>query len=318
MNTFAICRILARALGAILLGLTLANCRGVDQQQDGGVPSEPDETPPAVAPAPLPHPLYGVTVDSIQRLPAIVESLTNLSRRPTARVVFDDGMQPNYYARALAQIHPVSYVMGEIVDSSAMAHYDLEEYTARTRGYINALDDVVDIWEIGNEVNGEWLGAPNEVAAKIAAAYRIAEQENVRTAITFYYNEDCWLYSWEEMFAWAERYITAEMKRGLDYALISYYEEDCNGLRPDWPAVFQRLAAMFPNSYIGFGEIGTTAQHRKAAYIERYYTLAIDNPAYVGGYFWWYFVQDMVPPTKPLWQTLNAAIASSPASAPAP
>lgn len=305
-------RKLARALNSLMMALSIAACNDADKTPNGGPLDDPEETPLVVPPAPLPplpHPLYGVTVDSIDKLPGILESLTALSRRPTARVVFDDGMQPSYYADALAQLHAVSYVMGEIVDSSSMAHYDLEEYTTRTRDYLDAVAASVDIWEIGNEVNGEWLGDPNEVAAKIEAAYRLAEQKGVRTAVTLYYNENCWLYPWEEMFTWAEQHISAEMKSGVDYALISYYEEDCNGLRPDWPAVFQRLATMFPNSYLGFGEIGTTVQKCKAAYLKRYYTLSIDHPAYIGGHFWWYFVQDMVPPTKPLWHTLNTIIA---------
>jgi hypothetical protein len=31
-------------------------------------------------------------------------------------------------------------------------------------------------------------------------------------------------------------------------------------------------------------------------------------PDYVGGYFWWYFAEDMVPKTKPLFATLSAAL----------
>jgi hypothetical protein len=44
--------------------------------------------------------------------------------------------------------------------------------------------------------------------------------------------------------------------------------------------------------------------------LTRYYTMKIDQPNYVGGYFWWYYREDMVPWTEPLWNTLNAAIQS--------
>jgi PASTA domain len=39
---------------------------------------------------------------------------------------------------------------------------------------------------------------------------------------------------------------------------------------------------------------------------------------YVGGVFWWYFWEDMVPKTKPLWTTLNNAIQGQPPPPPPP
>jgi hypothetical protein len=53
---------------------------------------------------------------------------------------------------------------------------------------------------------------------------------------------------------------------------------------------------MFPTAQLGIGECGTVVQARKAAYLTRYYSMRIDNPRYIGGYFWWYFSEDMVPP----------------------
>ena len=38
-------------------------------------------------------------------------------------------------------------------------------------------------------------------------------------------------------------------------------------------SVFQKLASMFPNSKIGFGESGTVYASRKAAYIQRYHAM---------------------------------------------
>jgi hypothetical protein len=66
---------------------------------------------------------------------------------------------------------------------------------------------------------------------------------------------------------------------------------------------------MFPNSKLGFGECGTTKSAEKAAYVDRYYRRTLDVPRYVGGQFWWYFRQDMVPMAAPLWKTLDDAIA---------
>lgn len=294
--------------GALLLLLAIAVFNG-NTADAASIPQRERHASHLVVPPPrLPHPLYGVTVDSIQHLGQTVDALQSLARRPTVRVVFDEGMPASYYAAALQRLHAVSYVMGELVDSSAMARYNVEQYTARTQEYLDTVASFVDIWEIGNEVNGEWLGDPADVAAKLTRAFELARQRGARTAVTLYYNEDCWRYPWEEMFTWAEQRLSAAMKRSLDYVLISYYEDDCNGLRPDWVTVFQRLGRIFPNSYLGFGEVGTLVDRRKRAYLQRYYMLRLDHPAYVGGYFWWHFVQDMVPRTKPLWRVLDSAI----------
>ena len=256
-------------------------------------------------------PMYGVTVDDISSLPSITEALGKLSRTPTTRIVFDEYMPASYYRKAAAEINKVSYVMGEILDSFYLPTETVQGYKDRTNEYLSTLGDVVDIWEVGNEINGEWLGTNADVVAKMSGAYDIVKGQGRTTALTLYYNQDCWSQRSNEMFTWAQANIPERMKQGLDYVLVSYYEQDCNNLKPDWNAVFQRLSTMFPGAKLGFGEVGTTKAD-KAAYLQRYYGLQISVPNYVGGYFWWYFKQDMVPSTKPLWTTLNQAIANTP------
>ena len=92
---------------------------------------------------------------------------------------------------------------------------------------------------------------------KMTAAYDIVQQQGGKTALTLYYNQDCWDNSDHKMFAWAEANIPEYMKQGLYYVLVSYYEDDCNGIRPDRKSVFQHLGNMFPKSKIGFGETDT-------------------------------------------------------------
>ena len=228
-------------------------------------------------------------------------------------------MPASDYVDAATAIHGVSGVMGELLDSFYVALYSPAEYEARAVEYVGALGPQVDIWEIGNEINGEWVCAQNassctpqetaDVVAKMKSAYDVVKQSGGKTALTLYYNQDCWSAPENEMLTWAAANVPADMKAGLDYVLVSYYEDDCNGLQPDWPAVFHQLATMFPSSSIGFGECGTTDAASKAEFVTRYYTTSIDEPRYVGGYFWWYFRQDMVPKSQPLWSVLNAAIA---------
>jgi hypothetical protein len=281
---------------------------------DGGTPGDGaagDATTGDAAGDDGPPPrVWGVTLDDVSALDDVVESLARLSRRPTARIVFDEFVPAADYVDAATAIHAVADVMGEILDSQYVDQYTVTTYRARTVEYLNALGDVVDIWEVGNEINGEWLGTTSDVVAKMTAAYEEVTARGKPTALTLYYNEDCWSDAANEVFTWAEAHVPAALKQGLDYVFFSYYEDDCNGLQPDWPTHFHHLATMFPNSRLGFGECGTTNAGAKATTVNRYYTMTISEPRYVGGYFWWYYAEDMVPYTKPLWTVLDQAIAS--------
>ena len=258
----------------------------------------------------VPDPLYGLTIDSIKNLPDIVTSVGELRNKPTTRVVFDERVPASQYVEAVTQLKKVSYIMGEILDSFPMHKYSVNDYITRTHDYLDTLGDKVDIWEIGNEINGDWLGNTTDVVDKMIGAYDIIKNAGKTTELTLYYNQGCTKKPSNEMFTWAQANIPSRMMTGLDYVLVSYYEDDCKGLQPNWPSVYKRLAMMFPNSKLGFGECGTKYKARKERYIKRYYGLKIKAPRYVGGYFWWYYKQDMVPKTKPLWSVMNTAMRS--------
>jgi len=251
-----------------------------------------------------------VTIDDAWSVDATVESLRALPVRPTARVVFDVTISAAEYRGPVAAIHEVSDVMGELVDSQFVANLDAEAYARRAEEYMDALGSSVNTWEIGNEVNGEWLGATRDVVAKMSAGYAAARGRCSPTALTLYYNDGCWADADHEMFAWAEANVPAAMRQGLDYVLVSYYEDDCGGVRPDWPAVFRRLAGMFPSAALGFGECGTSRPSAKPGYLSRYYGMRLSEERFVGGFFWWDFSSDMVPRSKPLWGVLHRLMAA--------
>ncbi len=140
---------------------------------------------------------------------------------------------------------------------------------------------------------------------KAAAAYDMVVEAGEPTALTLYFNEDCWSDPDHEMFAWAEARVPERMKLNLDFVLVSFYEDDCNDIQPDWLPVFDRLAAIFPDASLGFGEVGTAIASRKTEYIGRYYGMPRLMPRFIGGFFWWYFREDMVPVSAEYWSVLN-------------
>ncbi|WP_104656453.1 hypothetical protein [Ralstonia insidiosa] len=263
-----------------------------------------------------PAPLYGVTVDAVDNVPAVVDALSHLSRTPTVRIVFDEGMDAPDYAAPVAAIRRAAYVMGELVDSSTLKQTTVQQMRERAITYFDVLGRNVDIWEIGNEINGEWTGSTRDIIDKTQVAYDAIKQRGGRTALTLYYNEGCTETPSRAMFDWAERNLPPGLRNGVDYVFISFYEDDCKITPPDWSAVFERLGHLFPQAMLGFGEVGTRHAAGKGALIARYYGLSIAHPRFVGGYFWWYFRQDMVPRTRPLWRSIDAAFQSMPATPP--
>jgi len=256
----------------------------------------------------IPAPIWGITIDSVDPLDRIEEALVGFRTKLTARVVFDGGMKALDYRPALERIAKHAWIMGEIVDSYDMKKYTLEQYHARTEEYWRDLGDLVNVWEIGNEVNGEWLGNRGDVAAKVIDANSYVKARGGRTAVTPFFNPDCWSAPEEEMFGWIERYLPPAFRNSVDYVLISWYEEECGWQKPDFTPVFLRLGKLFPRSKLGFGEVGAKKEALKPDCLRRYYGLRVNAPRYVGGYFWWFFNQDMLPKTKPMWQVLHDAV----------
>ncbi len=265
---------------------------------------------------PLPSPLYGVTVDDVSNVNAVVASLAALPRRPTTRIVFDESEPPSYYAQAVPAVHAVSYVLGEILDSSAMTKVTPAQYAQRTSDYLAAFPSGVDLWEVGNEINGNWLGAQADVASKMTQAFDLVKAAGQHTELTLYGCSDSG--ATYDMFTWVGANVPPRMLTGLDYVLVSYYEGDCGTPRSDWPTVFQQLRQLFPTAGLGFGEVGYVDtqgndlalqdESAAAAYLQKYYGMPIAVPGYVGGSFWWYFAEDMVPDTQPLFGVLSTAI----------
>ena len=258
--------------------------------------------------------IYGVTLDSIDRIEQSVDAIKSLPKKMTTRVIFDE-IPATSYTQALRLLAPHTDVMGLLFDSEYIPNYSVAQYKARVNEYLNLHENTVSIWEIGNEVNGEWTGNPSVVAQKTIYAYEEAKRRGYKTALTLYYNDytyndGCWAKPEEKMREWASSRLPQTLKNGIDYLFISYYEEDCDNYRPslaEWESVFKDLGKLFPHARLGFGEVGTTTMN-KQDYLERYYTLDIKHNRYVGGYFWWYFKQDMVPKSKALWSYFNTVL----------
>lgn len=261
------------------------------------------------------NPLHGITVDdswkSKEKLAQIVAAIKAMSVKPTVRIVMSDKITPKEYVTIFKVIHAVAYVMAQPVDSYYMNGYKtVDDYLKRFQGSYKHLAPYVDMWEIANEINGEgWIGDDRQFNAdKMYAAYKFINSKKSKTVLTSYEIEP----GGQEitMLDWLQKYVPADMKKDLDYLMVSYYEDDHGGFQPDWKATFERLQKMFPNSKLAIGECGNTAKgatiKSKIAMVKHYYTMPKYIKNYAGGYFWWAWVQDCVPhKNNAIWKAIN-------------
>ena len=248
----------------------------------------------------IPAPLHGVTVAddydvrSSDYLNLVIPALSNLEVTPSVRLVFtlevDSGGQgatrSSYYSaveqiRASTNVHTGHHpiVMGQPVDSSFMICFTRAQHAARWRDFVEHPDEVVDFWEVGNEINGNWTyntgadeagdgsscpdgwpgGVPDttiqDVASKMTDAFNIVKAAGKSAALTLTFCPTELLAS-ADPFIWVDSYVNSRLKNGMDYVLISYYPDatGCGYGLPhasDWVTRFRGIQQRFPNAKVG-------------------------------------------------------------------
>jgi hypothetical protein len=301
---------------SIVAALVLAGCASARNGAPASLPHA------MLARRALPANLRAITFDDLSTTCAATASqiaTERLLKQPTIRIVFD-AVGPACYRSGVLALAQYGYTMGELVDSSAMKRYTLGQIRHRTHAYVSALASDVDLWEIGNEVNGEWLSAvrcpsshecaaqARDVMSKVQAMYGIVNAAGLPTALTFTYQPPQTVTPGYDMIDWERTYVPAAMHRGLRYILISYYETDNAGIRPSpaqWSTIFRQLATDFPNARVGFGEIGlpkpiVPSTLARARSIFSYYQTLVPTgvPHFTRAGFWWNAAEDLVPSTK--------------------
>lgn len=251
-------------------------------------------------------PLFGVTINRVVHMAAILRAERSLPEHPTSRVYFNVSEPASYYASPVAQLHAVSGVMGELLDSGDATSITAAAYQTRVESYLSTLGSSVDIWEIGNEVNGGWTGPYATGAAKVDEAFTDVSATGAQSALTLYANEyapnNCGDGTSElTPVQYSQQYVSAAVRDGLAYVFESYYPTGCHNTFPTSAQVaseMQQLHALYPNALLGLGEVGLPrpVRTRTLATAEKVlswaYALDPGLPYYIGGYFWWYSLED--------------------------
>jgi hypothetical protein len=273
-----------------------------------------------------------VTADSVENLEALLASIKEMSAKPAVRLVFDPENAVSDYAKGIEELGKYAYLMGELIDSDSMTLYTADQVRERAEEFVTAYGGQIDIWEIGNEINGEWVGKdPQEINAKVQAAYEVVSKlHHSKTAITLNYwsGPACYNRSWEPTLKYAET-VPEEIRKGVDYVFLSIYETACDPYQKPTAkqigAMLVELGKLFPKAKLGIGEIGAQNEtdgfpaptySEKVRIAKRYYGMhdqlkEIVGERFVGGYFWWYYCEDALPEDGQgsLWPVLNELLA---------
>ena len=205
--------------------------------------------------------------------------------------------------------------MGEPVDSYYAKHYTRRQYLRQVQACVKAFPQI-DAWEVGNEVNGSWLGPG--IAGKVADAASWVQRHSSATVVLTLYWQIGTDSPASSMFNWVRANLPPSTRRNIDVVLMSTYVEDAPlGLAFD--EVMRTLHAEFPDQRLGIGELDYwspdtsrawwafdrsdptgTGRHEVAS---QYYAASLGYPYAVGGGFWWYFAEEAPPDAQ-----LRAAI----------
>ena len=263
---------------------------------------------------------WGVTFDEIaggvRDLASVASLVAPAAGDAWIRVVFDRQEPASYYAAEIAEAHALGmHVVGQLLDSSDMSAVSLTKFQARVQSYVATLP-AVDEWEVGNEVNGNWLGS--DVVAKVsyAAAY-VKSHTNARTLLTLYWQlgEDV---TSDAMFNWAATNLTSTIMSNIDDIGLSLYPEN-NPMGSAFDRVLQTLHAAYPNQSLMITELdywSSDLSHTwwwgsqtdptgagRIAVAQWYGAAGLSYPYYRGGTFWWYYLEEAAQGNA-LWDAL--------------
>ncbi len=252
-------------------------------------------------------PWLGVTVDTVDRYRSNLDLASGLTDpNGWVRIVMDPGTHFSAYAPAVHRAHLDGLkVLGQPIDSYYAEAFPGSNYLHRIQRAVRALP-AIDAWEVGNEVNGGWLGPAMGDRIDEAAAWLRATHPEKTVVVTLYWQIGTDEPQWST-FNWIRDELEASTIRDTDVFLLSTWVEDAPmGLAYD--RILRAFHDALLGSTVGIGELGYWGPATARAWwygapndptagrrivLDQLYRASLGYSWSVGGVFWWYFAEDM-------------------------
>jgi hypothetical protein len=245
--------------------------------------------------------MYAITLDNPWDYKKVVTTLKPFNKKVWVRIVVDTGVPISEYVIPFKAIAAVAPVMCMLCDSFVFKDLTAEQYLARTIEIHKLLGAFISVYEIGNEINGDWLGT--DVSNKVSVVRNYLGNNSLKTSLTMYSDE---LDSWKPWMT-----ANASVVSTVDWLLLSEYPADNNGHRVNFADFTKHCKSLNTKALIGWGECGIVTISKKVAEFNYYYKTQNDlyklDSRYLGGYFWWY-QKDFVSVTPKLLPNLKALL----------
>lgn len=210
-------------------------------------------------------------------------------------------------------------IMGCVLDTAQWPRtLTPEAYAARTSNLVLHFSRLIRSWEVGSELNGDWLGGARQplgldAVFKIytagAAAVKKAEPSLETVATLYWWDSTAPDYD-HSLEGWLKRFVPEGFGKNLDVATVSLWPED-NPVGMAFERPFELLHEALPDKRLMLGSFGYVEREALKGYwwldpadvdgarkdlVILYTAAACAMPRSLCGGFWWQTLEQMLPP----------------------
>jgi len=190
-------------------------------------------------------------------------------------------------------------------------------YAQRTKNLVLHYQEQIRSWEVGSELNGDWLGG---VSAPLtcdqvfhiysAGAAKIKELDpSLETVATLYWWDGTAPDAGHSLFGWLQRYSRQGFSRNLDVLSLSLQPDD-NPVGLAFETIFERVQEVLPDKKLMLGSLGYVDKDKLQGYwwfrpddvpaaredlLSFATTASCAMPRSLCGGFWWQTLEQMIP-----------------------
>ncbi len=194
-----------------------------------------------------------------------------------------------------------------------------EIYARRIKNLVLRYGETIRSWEVGNEINGDWLGGP-KTPIPIGAVFDIfqagakaVKETNpaLETTATLYWWDGTAPDRAHSLFGWLQAY-APRLGRSVDVVGLSLWPED-NPVGMAFDTIFQRLHEAVPDKKLMLSSMGFVEESELKGYwwldpedvdaarkdlLLLYTAASCAAPKSACGGFWWQALEQMLPPDR--------------------